>query len=220
MPLRLFCVLFSFVALVSTHCVVAQEGKTNTREDTPNNTAVLATILGKTITLNSVMPSEEEREAMRSANKESYESLLAHKLRLAASEQIIRSVLEDYATKNSIEADSGLVEAFERKFSGDYSPNEHTSQSTSLKEIAQREVVKFLVEKAMYEAFGGKVVFTQSNPQMPLDAYKSLLMQYQQNGQLHFTDEPFAQMFWAPFSGPVKFEIPKENIDFSQPWWL
>ena len=159
------------------------------------------------------------------------------------SEQIIEGVLDDYAATHTITVDQALVEKFKEKFassskvkpeqaagdsdSANSSSNSSPSNSggasgskTSSDEIAQRQVMIYLTEKHMYNALGGKVVFRQSNPQMPVEAYFNVLKEYEQSGKFEIVDKSLQEGFWSPFTPPYQYELATENIDFSKPWWL
>ena len=94
------------------------------------------------------------------------------------------------------------------------------NSSKPIKEIAEKQVIQFQTEKALFDEFGGKVIFRQSNPQMPIDAYKALLNRYRENNQLQIIDSALREAFWNVFTPPFQYEIAPENVDFTQPWWL
>ncbi|MEM7267035.1 MAG: hypothetical protein AAF370_13950, partial [Pseudomonadota bacterium] len=126
-------------------------------------------------------------------------------------------VLEDYAKQKGITVNQTLVSKFIEKFEGQVSSETTTKP---IKEIATKQVMQFQTEKAMYEEFGGRVIFRQSNPQMPIDAYNTLLSRYRDAGKLSIIDEDLRDAFWDVFTPPFQYEIAPENVDFTQPWWL
>lgn len=181
---------------------------------------VLAVVLGKPITVKSVTPSESERLQMRENAGGNYASLLAYRIQVSATNDIISALRQHYAKQNNIVVDSALQQAFVDRFSAEFNAKQSQPHSKTIQQIAYDEVLKYATEKAMYEEFGGRVVFTQSNPQMPVDAYKALLKRYKDAGQLNILDEDLGESFWSVFSQPYKYVLEKENIDFSRPWWL
>ena len=190
------------------------------QEDDVQDEQVLAVVLGEPITVASVLPSEAERKTMRDKAKEKYSALLDYKIQMATFDNVLERIILDYAKRNSIVADPDLTQQFENKFGGEFARNQKEGTSKSIQEIAKLEVIKFLVEKALYAEFGGRVIFRQSNPQMPVDAYRTLLAQYKENKQLTFDDESLETAFWDGFSEPFQYEVPAENVSFSKPWWL
>lgn len=178
---------------------------------------VLAVVIGRNVTRADAMPNEKEQKEIKEQAKEDYEDMLDYVVRVNASTKIYELVLEDYASKKGIELNQTLVTKFTEKFASQVSEQK---SSKPIEEIARKQVMQYQTEKALFEEFGGRVVFRQSNPQMPIDAYKALLTRYRQNNQLQIVDEALKQAFWDVFTPPFQYEIAPENVDFAQPWWL
>lgn len=178
---------------------------------------VLATVLNTEIRAVDVMPSEEKRQSMKEQAKDTYAEVLEYVTRVNASNKIFELVLEDYAKERGIALDQTLVNKFIDKFKSQVSSE---TSSKPIEEIAVKQVMQFQAEKAMFEEFGGRVVFRQSNPQMPIDGYNKLLSRYRDVGKLNIVDEDLREAFWDLFKPPYQYEIATENVDFSKPWWL
>ena len=178
---------------------------------------VLAVVIGRNVTRADAMPNEKEQKEIKEQAKEDYEDMLDYVVRVNASTKIYELVLEDYASKKGIELNQTLVTKFTEKFASQVSEQK---SSKPIVEIARKQVMQYQTEKALFEEFGGRVVFRQSNPQMPIDAYKALLTRYRQNNQLQIVDEALKEAFWDVFTPPFQYEIAPENVDFAQPWWL
>lgn len=178
---------------------------------------VLATVLDTSIRMADVIPSEEERKNLKQKAKDNYADMLDYVARVNASSKIYELVLEDYVKQKGITLNQTLVNKFAAKFE-----SQVTSDTTSkpISEIAAKQVMQYQAEKAMYEEFGGRVIFRQSNPQMPIDAYSTLLSRYRDAGKLNIVDEDLREAFWDVFTPPFQYEVAPENIDFTQPWWL
>ncbi|CAB9495561.1 hypothetical protein [Alteromonas macleodii] len=179
--------------------------------------SVLATVLNTEIRAVDVMPSEEKRQDMKEQAKDNYAKMLEYVTRVNASNKIFELVLEDYAKERAIALDQTLVNKFIDKFKSQVSSE---TSSKPIEEIAVKQVMQFQAEKAMFEEFGGRVVFRQSNPQMPIDGYNELLSHYRDVGKLNIVDEDLREAFWDLFKPPYQYEIANENVDFSKPWWL
>lgn len=177
----------------------------------------MATIFGTTINASDVMPDEKEREALEQQAKDNYAQMLDYVVRANASNKIYEKVLENYAKQQGISLNEQLVEKFIETFESQMTGE---TSSTPINEIAKKQVMQYQTEKAMYEEFGGRVIFLQSNPMMPIDAYSALLSRYRDNGELKIIDKTLSETFWKVFEPPFQFEVSPENIDFSQPWWL
>ena len=178
---------------------------------------VLAMVLNTEIRMADVMPSQDERANLRQQAKGDYAGMLGYIIRVNASNRIYELVLEDYAKHKGITINQTLVSKFIEKFEGQVSSETATKP---INEIAAKQVMQFQTEKAMYEEFGGRVIFRQSNPQMPIDAYNTLLTRYRDAGKLSIIDEDLQDTFWDVFTPPFQYEIAPENVDFNQPWWL
>lgn len=178
---------------------------------------ILAVVLGQNVTRADAMPNEKEQKEIKEQAKEDYNDMLDYVVRVNASTKIYELILEDYAAKKGIELDQALVTKFVEKFANQVSEK---NSSKPIKEIAEKQVMQFQTEKALFDEFGGKVIFRQSNPQMPIDAYKALLNRYRENNQLEIIDSALREAFWDVFTPPFQYEIAPENVNFTQPWWL
>tara|TARA_Y200000002_G_scaffold322306_1_gene282832 strand:- start:1431 stop:2099 length:669 start_codon:yes stop_codon:yes gene_type:complete len=178
---------------------------------------ILAVVLGQNVTRTDAMPNEKEQKEIKEQAKENYNDMLDYVVRVNASTKIYELVLEDYAAKKGIELNQTLVTKFTEKFANQVSEK---NSSKPIKEIAEKQVMQFQTEKVLFDEFGGKVIFRQSNPQMPIDAYKALLNRYRENNQLQIIDSALEEAFWNVFTPPFQYEIAPENVDFTQPWWL
>lgn len=178
---------------------------------------ILAVVLGQNVTRADAMPNEKEQKEIKEQAKEDYNDMLDYVVRVNASTRIYELVLEDYAAKKGIELNQALVTKFMEKFANQVSEK---NSSKSIKEIAEKQVMQFQTEKALYDEFGGKVIFRHSNPQMPIDAYKALLNRYRENNQLQIIESALREAFWNVFTPPFQYEIAPEDVDFTQPWWL
>tara|TARA_A200000113_G_scaffold134521_1_gene121001 strand:+ start:207 stop:857 length:651 start_codon:yes stop_codon:yes gene_type:complete len=178
---------------------------------------VLAVVIGRNVTRADAMPNEKEQKEIKEQAKEDYEDMLDYVVRVNASTKIYELVLEDYASKKGIELNQTLVTKFTEKFASQVSEQK---SSKPIEEIARKQVMQYQTEKALFEEFGGRVIFRHSNPQMPIDAYKALLNRYRENNQLQIVDESLKEAFWDVFTPPFQYEIAPENVDFAQPWWL
>ncbi|NDW20987.1 hypothetical protein [Alteromonas hispanica] len=229
-------VVFSVQGIAQTTSTENAESVSSADKDT----TVVATLFGKPIIMDDITPSEDVLATMQkqAGSRGEFNGMLALASLTELSEQIIEGVLDDYAATHTITVDQALVEKFKEKFasstvkpeqaaddsdsanSSSSNPGSASGGKTSSDEIAQRQVMIYLTEKHMYNALGGKVVFRQSNPQMPVEAYFNVLKEYEQSGKFEIVDKSLQEGFWSPFTPPYQYELAKENIDFSKPWWL
>ena len=181
----------------------------------------VATLFGEPVDEQAISPSAKQLNQLAKMNSASKEMALAQFRHRALADKIIQAVLDDYAQKRGITVDKSLVEKFKSRFSASLnSPSLSESEQRSADQIATKQVLRWQIDKALYEEFGGTVVYQQSNPQMPAGAYEKLLKNYQQQGAFTITDGRYQAVFWEAIEPPYPFELEEEQIDFSQPWWL
>lgn len=195
---------------------------------------VVAVVLGKTVTESEVSPTDEELNAVAKATGVSRDLAMAQFQHARLTEVIIKAVLDDYAQKKGIEADPDMVKRFLEVFGESLNAEEampkevgddeelakaFAEKKRAPEEVAAEQVKHWLTEKAMYEEFGGPVVFRSTAPQYPVGAYLKLLMQYEKQDKLIIRAPAFAGVFWRGFAPPHNAEIEPDNVDFSKPWW-
>lgn len=84
---------------------------------------------------------------------------------------------------------------------------------------ASRMIVDWKTKKALYEKYGGSVIFQQMSPQDPVGAIGALLREKYEQGAFTITP-PYRQLFWNIYEGNQgPWLIPEEKVDFSKPWW-
>jgi hypothetical protein len=90
------------------------------------------------------------------------------------------------------------------------------------REVAEHIVTQWKRNKALYEEYGGIVLFQQLNPMEAFGAMRKLLESHEAKGDFQIYDEQLKQQFWKYYlREPVSWKVMKpENIDYSEPWWL
>ncbi|WP_334065413.1 hypothetical protein [Alteromonas genovensis] len=192
------------------------ESSQNSDSSDEEPSTVVATLFDKSITAKDITPDDEvlAEVASQASSSEEQNAMVALASLTNLSERIIEGVLDDYSVQNNLAVDAALVEKFKTKFAGS------ASEDGISDDVAKRQVMIYLAEKHMYNTYGGKVVFRQSNPQLPVGAYYKILKNYEQSGKFTILDKGLADGFWMPFTPPYQYELAKENINFAQPWWL
>ena len=192
------------------------ESAQNSESSDDEPSTVVATLFDKPITAKDITPDDEVLAEMASqaSSSEEQNAMVARASLTKLSELIIEGVLDDYVVQNNLAVDAALVEKFKTKFAGS------ASEDGISDDVAKRQVMIFIAEKHMYNTYGGKVVFRQSNPQLPVGAYYKMLKSYEQSGKFTILDKGLADGFWTPFTPPYQYELAEENINFAQPWWL
>ena len=102
-------------------------------------------------------------------------------------------------------------------------PNYAEIQRRSAERVARVTVLQWNVNKALYEKYGGRVIFQQAGYE-PVDAYRALIAEIRQQNTVEILDPSFP----APFADMIEYldiphlYMPKDEADryFSKPWWL
>lgn len=178
---------------------------------------MVATVLGKQIKLAHISPDDKTLAEMARDSRVTKEMALASYRQHQLTQQIVDTVLKDYAKAQHIVTNPQLVGQFINRFRG----TDHSKPGTAdLEKMAREQVNTWLVDKALYQQHGGVVVFTPRKPLFPVEAYKIELRRYQQRDQLIIHDPGLRAGFWQTFEKPYNFEIPMAQVSFAQPWWL
>lgn len=196
--------LFTLFTLLLSQTVLA--------DDDDNH---IATLFGNALYLSDVKPDDATLREMEKEMGDGFRAALGEVMLANLTNKIINAVLSDYAQTQNMVIDSALTERFKRTFAGTLSDK----SAQEIVQIAEKNVLQWQAEKAMFETFGGRVIFQQTNPLTPIDAYKALLTQYKEKGSFIILDPDARARFWETFEPPFRFEVASENVDFRNPWW-
>jgi len=154
---------------------------------------VVASVLGRSVT----------REDL---NWESIDALHA---------AVLVPILEQYRAERNIVATDAAVESCARLISG-WQPI--AVPDDVIRKIAADHVLTWNTSKALFEEYGGTVIFQQFNALEPVGAYLKLLRDHENRGTLYFNDARSAERFWKYFANPHMVVDP-DKVDYSVPWW-
>lgn len=196
---------------------------------------VVAHLFGKDISLAEITPGERELASMRSRKAGlSEEELLfesrSSELNLLISIEVIEAFARGHDVEPTEEEIAGYSEAMARgpnsaeegAGSGIASTEAETPELAEMQRAFHRGAVRvWKISKALYEAYGGTVIFQQSNPMEPVGAYRKVLEAAQARGDFKILDQRFNDAFWAYFvREDHPFQYPPDQVDYSVPWWL
>lgn len=177
----------------------------------------LAVIDEKPLMLSDISPTKAELTEMAEAMQVSRQLALSRVRHNRFAEQLIDRVMEIYAQQQQIQPDESLVNAFATRFGNQLKANAENSRS--VKEIATEQARIWQIEKALYDEFGGTVIFTQQNPQYPIEAYNMLLNRYEETGVLVFKSKEYESVLRRIFAPPYEMKIAPGQVSFKTPWW-
>lgn len=86
-------------------------------------------------------------------------------------------------------------------------------------EFAREMIIQYKIDRSLYEAYGGEVIFQLANPFQPVGAYRAFLRDQERLARYEIIDIDYRECFWQQFSTPNSYVVPESEIDFSQPWW-
>jgi hypothetical protein len=112
-----------------------------------------------------------------------------------------------------------LPDRYDRQFDEPKIPDKMKREGERM--AAEHIVTQWKTNKALYEEYGGIVMFQQLNPMEPLGAMRTLLESHQAKGDFEIYDEELKQRFWKYYLQPTQWKIMKpSDVDYSEPWWL
>ena len=90
------------------------------------------------------------------------------------------------------------------------------------RQMAKHFVKAWKVNKALYEKYGGRVIFQQAGAE-PLDAYRDFLKEQENKGAFRILDKQYEAGFWRYFTNDAMhtFYSKEDGEKFiNTPWWM
>jgi hypothetical protein len=145
--------------------------------------APVATVLGKVVDTN-------DPEALRDA--------------------IFTPLLDQYAEERGIKAKPAEIDALLEMMRRDMAasglatedaltPEEKAEIDAMQREMARGVIRQWKINKALYEQYGGRIIYQQLGPE-PLDAYREFLRQREADGAFAIRDPAIEASFWRDFT--------------------
>ncbi|MFM1892534.1 MAG: hypothetical protein RLZ44_1611 [Pseudomonadota bacterium] len=91
-------------------------------------------------------------------------------------------------------------------------------------QIAAAFILQWKINRALYQQYGGRIIFQQGGPE-PLDAYRLFLEEQQKQGAFKILDPALEAGFWRYYrTDAIHSFYPAGSAEearaFAQPWWL
>jgi hypothetical protein len=135
---------------------------------------------------------------------------------------ILSPLLEQFQKEQGLVAEDAEIEQLAAAMSETLVPDRNDAPDREMwREIAQQFVLNWKTSRALYQHYGGTVIFQQSNPLEPVGAYCSFLREQEKKGAFRIHDPIQQKRFWDYFTrdhGPSV--VPPDKVDYSTPWWL
>ena len=117
---------------------------------------------------------------------------------------VLKELTDRYAAAKGLEATQAEREAYvahvREALSKDpavaSTPGEETAEDRAARlEIAGAFILQWKINRALYQQYGGRIIFQQGGPE-PLDAYRKFLEERQAAGDFSIEDPSLAAEFW------------------------
>lgn len=232
------------LAIAGTSC--GQAGCPQSKAPAPAPDAVIATVLGQNITAAEkddldgrilgallekfaqekiIKPTDAELDAFVTKSEEQDKQQLAgyeaDQKRLQQELQNPELSAQERQDKQSeLETTASLLESLHET---DQYGQEHQDEARQFqRQLAQQFVMSWKINQALYEQYGGRVIFQQAGPE-PLDAYRDFLKDQEKQGVFRILDANCAAGFWNYFTNDTMHTFyPREEGTklINTPWWL
>ncbi len=178
----------------------------------------VATLFGEHITMASLSPDKAFIAKVKKSNPSllQNQAFIEHYAFAQFVDKALAKACEHYAQAHKLSASDEMKSQFKQRFADAISDKSAAEQD----KIASKQVLQWQVDGALYQQYGGRVIFEQSNPRTPIDAYQQMLKDYQSAGLLVISDSTLEAALWDYFKQANAIVIPAEQVDYSQPWWL
>ena len=210
------------------------------------DTNVIATVLGKKIaasekdklnglifgallqqfaTVNKIEPTEEELDLLVLKTEEQLKQLQL--TMLADREKLIEELKSSSLSDREREQKASHLKTIESILKTTGEMKEKTKgmeeQMRPMKrQMAQQFVKSWKINKALYEKYGGRLIFQQAGVE-PLDAYRDFLKEQEKKGAFQILDRQYEAGFWRYFTNDAMhtFYSKDDGAKFiNTPWWM
>ena len=210
-----------FISVLSAGAKAETKSMSATKLDLGSRGQV-AKVFGKDVLMSDLNPTPEQLKMTRqSYPKLSEEEVLTKARSEKLSSLIWTPIMEEFGKTHRVEPTEEEIQSFAKSMNSRLKSKDVPEISPEMgKEIYQPFVKTWKISKALYEEYGGTVIFQQANPMEPVGAYRKLLEMHEKKGDFKIYDEKLKKQFWEYYVIGHSFQVPKEEIDFSVPWWL
>ena len=199
--------------------------KITVAEKTELHRIILGTLLERFAVENKIEPTQEELDAFVLKNEELQKQ---HHVRWEADrkgliEELKSASLPDEERKEKT-ARLVTIESILHREQEVKNPTPEMEEQIRLgvREVAGRFVQSWKINKALYEKYGGRVIFQQAGAE-PLDAYRDFLKELEKRGAFQILDKNHEDVFWQYFTNDAmhRFYKNEDGAKFMKtPWWI
>ena len=175
----------------------------------------LARVLQENISRRRIeMGSRERKEAKRKYKGAEYDKWVSDYQTEVLVPLILSPLLREYAREHAITASADEINSMSNAVFG------QRVARGAIRANAEAAVMQWKVSRALYQQYGGTVIFQQSNPFEPVGAFQKFLEEQQQKKAFEIFDPQLRQAFWCYFTCEQSMIVPPEEVNYDVPWWL
>jgi len=169
-----------------------------------------------------IKPTEEELAAFI-ARTEIAQTKIASKTQKDLAEVTQQLAEPDLAPEKraQLEAQKSNLERFQK--SQELITKASSEEAEQIKKVQRRIAEDFVgrwkVNKALYDQYGGRIIFQQAGPE-PLDAYRDFLKAEEKRGSFKILDPQVEADFWRYFTDEKMHVFTEDKNLLTTPWWL
>jgi hypothetical protein len=134
--------------------------------------------------------------------------------------QILRPLMQRFAEQERLTASDAEVAELESALQlPPPPPGLSDADKAMLRELPRSMVLQWKVSKALYQRYGGEVIFQQANPMEPVGAMRRFLEEQEKAGAFEIYDAGERKRFYDYYVRPQIMVVPKEKVNYEVPWW-
>jgi len=130
---------------------------------------------------------------------------------------VLRPLLNRYAEEKGIQVEPSALDAYLQKMNRDMeekgltpgkdlTSEELVKADTMRRDMARALMRQWLINKSLYETYGGRIIYQQLGPE-PLDAYREFLEEQERAGAFTILDPSIEEAFWAYFKDDSRHDF-------------
>jgi len=142
--------------------------------------------------------------------------------------QLVKDIQSANLTKAEKDKMTSRLETIERILNRWKEQEQRREENESEHQKIQEDIAKVFirvwkVNKALFDKYGGRVIFQQAGPE-PLDAYRKFLKEQEAKGSFQIMDERVARLFWNYYTNDKMHTFYSDEDEAAKmmaiPWWL
>jgi hypothetical protein len=134
--------------------------------------------------------------------------------------QILRPLLKRFAEQERLTVTDAEVTELETALKlPPPPPGLSEADKAMLRQFPREMVLQWKVSKALYQRYGGEVIFQQANPMEPVGAMRRFLEEQEKAGAFQIYNADDRKRFFEYFVRQHPMVVPKEKVNFDVPWW-